>query len=182
MRANGQKKRACRTIVVRSSPADRTRALVRFGAVTLPAAIGRAGATALKREGDGATPIAAMSVLHGFFRGDRVRSLLTALPMRRIRPDMLWCDDPHHPSYNRLVKAPFRRRHEEMRREDCLYDVCLVLDWNISARKRNRGSAIFLHLTRPGYQPTAGCVAVTLTDMQRLLRFIRRRTIVKVVG
>jgi L,D-peptidoglycan transpeptidase YkuD (ErfK/YbiS/YcfS/YnhG family) len=149
--------------------------------VTLPAAIGRSGRTAFKREGDGATPFAAMQVLYGFVRGDRVKSLPTALPMRRIRPHMLWCDQPEHPSYNRLVKAPFTPSHEEMKRKDGLYDVCLVLDWNVSSRKRYRGSAIFFHLIRPGYQPTAGCVAVKLRDMQRLLRFIRKGTVVKVL-
>lgn len=122
-----------------------------------------------------------MPVLYGFVRGDRVKSLPTALPMRRIRPDMLWCDQPEHPSYNRLVKAPFTPSHEEMKRKDGLYDVCLVLDWNVSSRKRHRGSAIFFHLIRAGYQPTAGCVAVKLRDMQRLLRFIRKGTVVKVL-
>lgn len=181
MRADCQKKRGASTIVVRQAPGKRSRALVQLGPVTLPAAIGRSGRTAFKREGDGATPIAAMPVLYGFVRGDRVRSLPTALPMHRIRPDMLWCDQPEHPSYNRLVMAPFKPSHEEMKREDGLYDVCLVLDWNISSRKWNRGSAIFFHLIRPGYQPTAGCVAVKFRDMQRLLRFIRKGTVVKVL-
>jgi len=181
MRANCQKKRASLTIVVRPAPGKPSRALVQCGPVSFPAAIGRSGRTAFKREGDGATPIASMPVLYGFVRGDRVRALPTALPMRRIRPDMLWCDQPEHPSYNRLVKAPFIPSHEEMKREDGLYDVCLVLDWNISSRQRHHGSAIFFHLIRPGYQPTAGCVAVTLRDMQRLLRFIRRGTVVKVI-
>ncbi|MGF9565799.1 L,D-transpeptidase [Neorhizobium sp. JUb45] len=181
MRAKAEKTRRGPVIVVRPAPGKRSRALVQLGPVTVPAAIGRSGRTGFKREGDGATPIAAMPVLHGFVRGDRVRALPTALPMRRIRPDMLWCDQPEHPSYNRLVKAPFKPSHEEMTREDGLYDVCLVLDWNISSRKRHRGSAIFFHLIRPGYQPTAGCVAVKLRDMQRVLRFIRKGTVVKVL-
>ncbi len=182
MRAKPEKKRGLSTIVVRQAPGKRSRALVQAGPVTFEAAIGRSGRTGLKREGDGATPIASMPVLCGFVRGDRVRALPTALPMRRIRADMLWCDQPQHPSYNRLVKAPFKPSHEEMRREDGLYDVCLVLDWNVSCRSRNRGSAIFFHLIRPGYQPTAGCVAVSLQDMRRLLRVIRKGTVVKVVG
>lgn len=181
MRAKTEKARRGPVIVVRPAPGKRSRALVQLGPITVPAAIGRSGRTAFKREGDGATPIAAMPVLGGFIRGDRVRALPTALPMRRIRPDMLWCDQPEHASYNRLVKAPFKPSYEEMRREDGLYDVCLVLDWNVTSRQRNRGSAIFFHLIRPGYQPTAGCVAVKLGDMQRLLRHIRRGTVVKVL-
>ncbi len=150
--------------------------------MTVPAALGRSGTTPLKREGDGATPVAAMRVLYGFTRGERVRLPPTALPMKRIRKDMAWCDQPDHPAYNRQVKNPFRSSHEEMMRADGLYDVCLVLDWNITSRKRHRGSAIFFHLIKPGYQPTAGCIAVSLTDMKRLIRFMRRGTVVRVLG
>jgi L,D-peptidoglycan transpeptidase YkuD (ErfK/YbiS/YcfS/YnhG family) len=149
--------------------------------MTVPAAIGRSGRSILKREGDGATPIADMKLLYGFTRGDRVRFLRTALPMRHIRKDMLWCDQPDDPNYNRLVKAPFMPSHEELRRGDGLYDVCLMLDWNVSSRRRNRGSAIFFHLIRPGYEPTAGCVAVSLRDMKRILPSLRRGTTVRVV-
>lgn len=147
---------------------------MQFGTLRIPAAIGRSGTTALKREGDGATPIASMRVLHGFWRGDRMLGLTTALPMQRIRSGMLWCDAPESPSYNQLVRTPFKASHEEMRRSDGLYDVCLVLDWNITSRRRNRGSAIFFHLIRPGYEPTAGCVAVKARDMMRLLPLLRR--------
>lgn len=168
-------------VIVRAVPGNRSRAMVCFGGMTVPAALGRSGRTAFKREGDGATPIASMRLLHGFTRGDRVQSLRTPLPMRRIAKDMLWCDQPDHPSYNRLVRAPFRPSHEEMMRRDGLYDICLVLDWNITSRSRHRGSAIFFHLIKPGYQPTAGCVAVSLRDMQRLIRFMRRGTVVRVL-
>ncbi|MBP1845030.1 L,D-peptidoglycan transpeptidase YkuD (ErfK/YbiS/YcfS/YnhG family) [Rhizobium petrolearium] len=169
-------------IAVRTAPRDRRRAIVSFGGIVMPAAIGRAGTSAFKREGDGATPIAAMPLLYGFVRGERVRLSPTALPIRRIRKNMLWCDQPDHPSYNRLVKAPFRPSHEEMIRADGLYDICLVLDWNTTARRRHRGSAIFFHLIKPGYQPTAGCIAVSLRDMQRLIRFMRKGTAVQVIG
>jgi len=174
-------RRTASTIVVRPQPGKKTRALVQVGGMTVPAAIGRSGRSILKREGDCATPIADMKLLYGFTRGDRVRFLRTALPMRHIRENMLWCDQPDDPNYNRLVKAPFRPSHEELRRGDGLYDVCLVLDWNVSSRKRNRGSAIFFHLIRPGYEPTAGCVAVSLRDMKRILPSLRRGTTVRVV-
>src|SRR5690606_12366061 len=105
----------------------------------------------------------------------------SALPFRRIRPAMLWCDEPKHPSYNRLVRAPFTPSHEEMRREDGLYDICLVLDWNVTARRRNAGSAIFFHLIRPGYEPTAGCIALARRDMLRILLHLRRGTVVRVL-
>lgn len=175
-----------RTITVRRAPRNPSRAIVNIGGLTMPAAIGRSGMTSRKREGDGATPIAAMRILSGFVRGERESLPKTALPIRRIRRDMLWCDEPKHPAYNRLVSvragATFKASHEEMMRADGLYDICLVLDWNVTARARNRGSAIFFHLIRPGYQPTAGCVAVSLRDMQRLLPHLRKGTVVKVMG
>jgi len=69
-----------------------------------------------------------------------------------------------------------------MMRADGLYDICLVLDWNITSRKRHGGSAIFFHLIKPGYEPTAGCIAVSLPDMKRLIRFMRKGTVVRVLG
>lgn len=168
-------------VTVRAAPGNACRGIVSFGGITVPAALGRSGRTAFKREGDGATPIASMRLLHGFVRGDRVTALKSRLPVQRIAPHMLWCDQPEHPSYNRLVRAPFRPSHEEMTRADGLYDICLVLDWNITSRRRYRGSAIFFHLIKPGYQPTAGCVAISLKDMRRLIPFLRRGTVVRVL-
>lgn len=168
-------------VTVRPAPGNTCRGIVSCGGITVPAALGRSGRTAFKREGDGATPIAAMRLLYGFVRQDRVKGMRTGLPMRPISGDMLWCDQPEHPSYNRLVRAPFRPSHEEMTRPDGLYDICLVLDWNITSRRRHRGSAIFFHLIKPGYQPTAGCVAISLRDMRRLIPFLRRGTVVRVL-
>ena len=127
------------TVVVRPAPGKKSRAIVRLGAITVPAAIGRSGRTILKREGDGATPITSMRLISGFRRGERNGRLVTPIALRRIRPDMLWCDQPDNASYNRLVRAPFKASHEEMRRSDMLYDVCLVMDWNITSRARHRG-------------------------------------------
>lgn len=173
-------------ITVRTAPRSRQRAIVSFEGITFQAAIGRSGITACKREGDGGTPIASMRLLNGFVRGERIRLPQTPLSMRRIGRDMLWCDEPKHAAYNRLVTqragAPFKPSHEEMKRLDGLYDVCLVMDWNITSRKRYGGSAIFFHLIKPGYQPTAGCVAVHPRDMKRLLPHLRKGTVVRVLG
>ena len=180
-KASGNHRAKASVVTVRAAPGRPSRALVTFGGRTVPAAIGRSGRSALKREGDGATPIAAMKLLSGFVRADRVGAFATALPMRRTAATMLWCDQPGDANYNRLVKAPFKPSHEEMARADGLYDICLVLDWNITSRSRNRGSAIFFHLIRPGYEPTAGCIAVALPDMRRLIPFLRRGSVVRVV-
>ncbi|TCQ06738.1 L,D-peptidoglycan transpeptidase YkuD (ErfK/YbiS/YcfS/YnhG family) [Rhizobium sp. PP-F2F-G36] len=170
------------TITVRTAPGNRCRALVSFSGRTEQAAIGRGGMTARKREGDGATPIAAMPLIDGYVRADRTVPPVTRLSLKRTRGDMLWCDAPDHACYNRPVSAPFAGRHETMMRSDGLYDVCLVMDWNMRVRRRNGGSAIFFHLIRPGYQPTEGCIAVSLPAMRRILAFARKGTVVKVLG
>ncbi|KXG85734.1 L,D-transpeptidase family protein [Agrobacterium bohemicum] len=161
-------------LILRAAPRYKTRALLQLGHLTFQAAIGRNGRTCLKREGDGKTPMTTMPILYGFHRGDRISALKTSLTMHRTRSDMLWCDAPADPNYNRPAKAPFKPSHEEIQRQDGLYDVCLVLDWNITSRRRNLGSAIFMHMIRPGYEPTAGCVALHPRDMRRILPFLRK--------
>ncbi len=157
-------------------PGRPQRAILQAGPLRLVAALGRSGIATGKREGDGRTPRAAMKLLYGYWRPDRGSRPVTTLPMRPIRADDLWCDEPMHPAYNRPVRAPFSESHETMRREDRLYDICIVMDWNVSARKRGAGSAIFLHIARPGYQPTEGCVALSETDMRKLLQHVTSST------
>lgn len=162
-------------VVVRSPAAARGR--LQAPGFDVPCAIGRAGVTHRKREGDGASPTGAFAALGGFWRQDRMRVRpLTALPLRPNRPSFGWCDAPDDHNYNRLVALPYPGSHEDLWREDGLYDVVIVLDWNHRPRQRGRGSAIFLHLARPGYLPTAGCVALSLKDMRRLLPRLTRRS------
>ena len=173
--------RPLKTVLVRRKPGNPRQALVQVGQYVFPAALGRSGIGIGKLEGDGKTPLASMAFLYGFQRTDRAGFLSTPLPMKRIGNQMLWCDAPEDPNYNRLVKAPFSPSHEKMLRNDGLYDICLVLDWNISSRARNRGSAIFFHLARPGYLPTEGCIAISRKDMMLLIRFVEKGTVVRVM-
>lgn len=176
------RRRTLPEIVVRPAPGDPAKAIVQAGHLAFRAALGRSGRASRKREGDGATPIAAMRLLHGYWRRDRISGpLATALPMAPIDASMFWCDAPGDANYNRPVRAPFGPSHEEMRRQDGLYDICLVMDWNISSRARHRGSAIFFHCARPGYPPTQGCVAISARDMRRLLPLVGPETVVRVL-
>jgi L,D-peptidoglycan transpeptidase YkuD (ErfK/YbiS/YcfS/YnhG family) len=168
-------------LVVRARPGHRTQGLLRAGSLVFPCALGRGGISANKREGDGATPLATMRLLSGYFRDDHFRQARrTPLPMAPIGPDLGWCEVPDDRNYNRPVRIPYGASHERMKRDDRLYDACLVLDWNIAPRRRGRGSAIFFHLARPGFTPTAGCVAVTARTMARLLPHLSGRTVLKV--
>lgn len=169
-----------REIVIRARPGVPTQGLMRAGPAVFPCALGRGGISAAKREGDGATPLGRMRLLHGYFRADRVRPGGTRLPMSVIRADLGWCEVPDDRNYNRAVTIPYAASHETMRRQDGLYDFCIVLDWNIRPRRRGCGSAIFFHLARPGFTPTEGCVAVTRATMRLLLPHLSARTFLDV--
>jgi L,D-peptidoglycan transpeptidase YkuD (ErfK/YbiS/YcfS/YnhG family) len=160
--------RELRDITVFSSPREPHRGLVRCGSLALPCALGRSGVTHLKREGDGATPAGRHRLLSLVVRPDRQRPR-AALAVRALRKNDGWCEDPRHGSYNRPIRLPSSAGHETMWRDDSLYDIVGVLDWNFSPRVRGRGSAIFLHLARPGYRPTAGCIALNRRDLLLLL-------------
>jgi L,D-peptidoglycan transpeptidase YkuD (ErfK/YbiS/YcfS/YnhG family) len=168
-------------ISVRVSPSNPQQGLIRVAGLTLRCALGRSGIGNFKREGDGKTPRAAMRLISGFWRVDRVAKPDTRLPMQPARPGMIWCDAPNHGAYNRLSRLPLAASHETMCREDHVYDICLVLDWNIAMRKRGGGSAIFLHLARPGYSPTEGCIAVSAHDMRCLLKVLVAGSVVTVI-
>lgn len=104
-----------------------------------------------------------------FFRPDRLAPPETRLPVQHLTPQMGWCDDPASPDYNTAVALPFAARHETLWREDALYDLVVVLGYNDAPPVAGLGSAIFLHLARPDYSPTEGCVA---TDSRSFLGLV----------
>jgi len=167
-------------LVVRARPGRPSQGLLQAGHQCFPCALGRGGISADKREGDGATPLGRMRLISGYFRADHAKAGASQLPMRPIRADLGWCEVPGDRNYNRPVRMPYPASHETMRRADSLYDFCVVLDWNIRSRRQGRGSAIFFHLARPDFRPTAGCVAVTRQVMERLLPHLSPRTVLEV--
>jgi L,D-peptidoglycan transpeptidase YkuD (ErfK/YbiS/YcfS/YnhG family) len=175
MRARKKKRKVdlaskLRTITVFSLPREPHRGFLRLGALTLQCALGRSGVTYLKREGDGATPAGRLRLISLVLRPDRGPRLRSLLPSRIMRQSDGWCEDKGSGLYNRPIRLPSPAAgHESMWRADALYDVVGVLDWNLSPRIRGRGSAIFLHLARPGYRPTAGCIALNRRDLGLLL-------------
>ena len=158
---------------VRGLSRARSQGKLCLGALNWPCAIGRGGRRPKRREGDGATPVGCWPIREVLYRADRLRRPVTALPVKAIRPDDGWCDDAADRNYNRPVKLPFPRSHEELWRKDWLYDIVVVLGYNDSPRSLGRGSAIFMHLARPGYKPTAGCIALSRGDMLKLLRWLK---------
>jgi len=143
-------------------------AIAEFRGRRFRASIGRSGATHEKREGDGASPIGIWPMRRLFFRPDRVTPK-TVLPLREIRPEDGWCDDPARPEYNRLVRLPFAGSHETMWMDSGLYDLVVELGYNDDPPIAGKGSAIFLHVIRPDHGATAGCLALARDDLLQVL-------------
>jgi L,D-peptidoglycan transpeptidase YkuD (ErfK/YbiS/YcfS/YnhG family) len=161
-------------ILVRTLSRAAKRGYLRFGAWSAPCALGRSGTTALKREGDGATPRGRFQLRCVFYRPDAKRPKV-ALALRSIRRDDGWCDDPSDRNYNRRVRMPYPSSAERLWRPDGLYNVIVVLGYNDVPRVRNRGSAIFMHVARADFGPTEGCVALRERDLRRLISLLPRR-------
>ena len=133
------------------------------------AALGRGGVRRDKVEGDGATPAGTLPLRRVLYRADRIKAPDCAVPIEPISPNDGWCDDPHERDYNRRISRPHQGRYEELWRQDPLYDVVGVLGWNDAPVQRGRGSAIFLHVARPDYAPTDGCIALAPADLLQVL-------------
>ncbi len=134
-----------------------------------PCALGRSGVTADKREGDGATPAGDHALRRVLYRADRVARPQTVLPAAPLSPLDAWCDDPKDPGYNTLVRQPYGAGVELLWRDDHLYDIIVVLEYNDDPVVPGRGSAIFLHIAGPDFAPTRGCVAVSRENLLRIL-------------
>ncbi|HUI18204.1 MAG TPA: L,D-transpeptidase family protein [Alphaproteobacteria bacterium] len=132
-------------------------------------ALGPSGIRADKREGDGATPAGAFPLRRVLYRADRLAPPPTRLAVAALAENDAWCDDPKDPRYNQQLRLPYPASHEHLWRGDHLYDVIVVLGYNDAPVVPGRGSAIFLHVARPDYGPTAGCVALALADLLALL-------------
>ncbi|QQR60384.1 L,D-transpeptidase family protein [Candidatus Uhrbacteria bacterium] len=136
-------------------------------------AIGRTGVLADKKEGDGGTPHGTFPLREVFFREDRLEKPVTGLPIRATASNDGWADDSALPEYNTHVSLPYPGSHENLWREDHVYDVILVVGYNDAPPVPGKGSAIFIHLAREGYTPTAGCPVFSKPDLLEILAQLR---------
>lgn len=164
------------SIRVRTKPGDPTRGILLAGPHVIPVALGRTGIRANKREGDGATPRGRFRPVQLWWRPDRFRRPQTRLPIRPISPDRAWCEDPADRLYNRPMIVTEQDPGDRLWRDDQLYDFIVELDHNRRPRIAGRGSAVFVHVARPGLTPTAGCVALSSAGLRRLLARIGPNT------
>jgi L,D-peptidoglycan transpeptidase YkuD (ErfK/YbiS/YcfS/YnhG family) len=169
--------RVKRNIIVRRAPGNPREGRLVLANGARRVALGKGGVAALKREGDGATPLGRFPIRQVLYRADRMARPRTQFPVRAYHADDGWCEDANDPNYNRLVKLSPRYQGDRLTRDDHLYDLIIVLGYNDRPRVRGRGSAIFVHLARSGYTPTAGCIGLSKHDLLMLLAHVRRGSV-----
>jgi L,D-peptidoglycan transpeptidase YkuD (ErfK/YbiS/YcfS/YnhG family) len=165
-----------RDIRIDARPGRRSQGFMRADPRVVPVALGRSGIKANKREGDGGTPYGQFFPVRVWWRADRVPRPHTSLPVRRIGPADAWCEDPSDRRYNRSFERSANEPGDRLWREDGLYDLFIEINHNVKPRIAGRGSAVFIHVARPGFAPTAGCVALRLPDLQKLVSRISSKT------
>ncbi len=163
-------------IRLRAAAGDPCRGWLTAGGRTFPVALGRGGIKANKREGDGGTPKGTFRPRQLWWRADRYPRPRTSLPVRAIGTEDAWCEDPLSRHYNRPVRLVRERGGDRLKRADHLYDFIIEIDHNASPCIKGRGSAVFLHLARDNFEPTAGCVSMTKSAMLRLLQRLGPQT------
>jgi L,D-peptidoglycan transpeptidase YkuD (ErfK/YbiS/YcfS/YnhG family) len=163
-------------IHVRTRPGRRSQGWLFAGAAAIPVALGRSGIKADKREGDGGTPRGQFRPVRLWWRADRLPRPRSMLPMRRIGRDDAWCENPRHRRYNHAFRRSANEPGDRLRRDDGLYDLIIEIDHNTRPRVAGRGSAVFIHVARPGFAPTAGCVALAQHDLRALVARLTPRT------
>ena len=151
-----------------------------FNHYKIKCVVGKRGISKKKIEGDFKTPKGSFKILNIFYRKDRVFNLKTNIPKSPIYKNMGWCDDPDSAKYNKLIKFPFSYRAEKLYRSDNIYDIILILNYNIKPTIKNKGSAIFIHVAKKKFSSTKGCVAVAKKELKILIKSITNKTKVKI--
>jgi len=142
--------------------------------------LGKSGITDKKIEGDFCTPKGNFRIIKIYYRSDKIKKFQTKIPLIKIKKNMGWCDDPRSNKYNRLIRLPFKYRYEPIYRRNGIYDIVGVLNYNYNYVKKNKGSAIFLHISKKNYEKTKGCIALKKKDLIKILSTMRSNEVIKV--
>ena len=149
-----------------------------FNEYRIKCAVGKRGIGIKKKEGDLITPKGLYKIKFLLFRKERLKNLKTKIKKLVIKKNMGWCNDSRSKNYNKLITFPFTYGYEKLFRQDNIYDVILVLDYNINPIRKNKGSAIFIHIAKKNYKNTAGCIAISKTHLKKIIKIINKKTIV----
>ena len=152
---------------------------LRYKNLNFRCALGKAGVRKKIIEGDNITPVGIYKIVKIFYRKDRIKKISSKFKLFSINKNMCWCDDSNSKHYNQLIKLPTNYTHEKLYRRDCVYDLILVLDYNMKPIIKNKGSAIFIHVTK-NYKKTAGCVALKKDHLIKIVSKINKSTKVKI--
>ena len=139
-------------------------------------ALGKAGVGKKKIEGDNITPKGTFNIVKIYYRADRVKKMPSKFRLIKITKKMGWCDDPNSKDYNQLINLPTKYTYEKLYRKDNVYDLLIVLDYNIMPTIKNKGSAIFIHVARKNYKKTSGCIALKKNHLTKLIKAIKKGT------
>jgi L,D-peptidoglycan transpeptidase YkuD (ErfK/YbiS/YcfS/YnhG family) len=134
-----------------------------------------------KKEGDGITPKGIFKLKKIYYRNDKVKNIVTKVKKIKITKDMGWCDDPKSKFYNKLIRLPSKFGHEKLYRKDYIYNLIIVLDYNMNPVTKNKGSAIFIHLAKKNYKPTQGCMGLKQNDLIKLIKMIKKNQKIKII-
>ena len=145
-------------------------------------AIGKRGIGNKKKEGDLITPKGIYKVKYVLYRKDRVKKIKTKIKKIIIRKNMGWCDDVRSSQYNKLIKLPSNYSNEKLYKKENIYDIILVLNFNMSPIIKNKGSAIFIHVSKRNYKKTEGCIALKKMHLVKVLKELKKNTLVKIVA
>jgi len=132
--------------------------------------VGKNGVSVDKKEDDGATPAGCFPIRKIFYRSDKIQKPASPFETIELTKDDGWCDEISDSKYNQLVKLPYEGSHENLWRKDNLYDIIVVLGYNDNPPVSGKGSAIFIHIARPEFTPTAGCIALAFPDLIEILK------------
>tara|TARA_B100000780_G_C21024317_1_gene410585 strand:+ start:169 stop:660 length:492 start_codon:yes stop_codon:yes gene_type:complete len=155
--------------------------LLTYSGYRIKCAIGKRGIAIKRKEGDLITPVGEFKIKSILYRKDRIKNLKTTLKTLPISKRMGWCDDSISKKYNCLIKYPFNFSSEKLYRKDNIYDIILVLNYNMNPIKKNKGSAIFLHVASKNYKSTKGCLAVNKKELLKIIKDIKKNTKIKIV-
>jgi L,D-peptidoglycan transpeptidase YkuD (ErfK/YbiS/YcfS/YnhG family) len=149
---------------------------LKYKNLKLKCALGSAGIGKKRTEGDYITPKGTYKIVKIYYRKDRIKKISSQFKLIKISKNMGWCDDPNSKKYNQLIKLPNKYSYETLYKKSNIYDLLLVLDYNLNPIIKNRGSAIFIHVAKKNYKSTAGCIALKKKDLLELVKLIKKNT------
>jgi len=150
--------------------------LILYKGYKLKCAIGKSGIISSKKEGDLTTPKGTFKLGTFYYRKDKNMPLKCKIKKKIIKKRMGWCNDSRSKKYNKEISFPFKYGAEKLYRKDHIYDLFINIEYNFNPVIKEKGSAIFLHITDKKYKATKGCIAILKNDFLKILPLINNKT------